>query len=53
VHPSTTPLRIRLKIAGLYGPVHALVGDHGPIGRRRRAPGDGAAGRASLRVRHN
>jgi peptidoglycan/xylan/chitin deacetylase (PgdA/CDA1 family) len=30
VHPTTTPLRLRLKMAGLYGPVHALHGDRGP-----------------------
>jgi peptidoglycan/xylan/chitin deacetylase (PgdA/CDA1 family) len=54
VYPSATPLRMRLKIAGLYGPVHVLVGDRGPLGRRRRhAPGDAAAARNALRVRHN
>jgi peptidoglycan/xylan/chitin deacetylase (PgdA/CDA1 family) len=41
VHASATPLRLRLKMAGLYGPVYAFVGDHGPLrgGRRRRTPG--------------
>lgn len=39
VYASATQLRMRLKIAGLYGPVHALKGDGGPLGRRRRRGG--------------
>jgi peptidoglycan/xylan/chitin deacetylase (PgdA/CDA1 family)/glycosyltransferase involved in cell wall biosynthesis len=31
VHTSATPLRLRLKMAGLYGPAYALVGDRGPL----------------------
>lgn len=38
VHSSATPLRLRLKMAGLYGPAYALVGDHGPLHRRRAEP---------------
>lgn len=37
IHPSATPLRLRIKMAGLYGPAHALVGDAGLLGRRRAA----------------
>jgi peptidoglycan/xylan/chitin deacetylase (PgdA/CDA1 family) len=36
VHASATPLRLRLKMAGLYGPVYAVVGDHGPLRRGSR-----------------
>lgn len=36
IHPSVTALRLRLKMAGLYGPAYALVADGGPIGHRRR-----------------
>jgi peptidoglycan/xylan/chitin deacetylase (PgdA/CDA1 family) len=36
VHASATPLRLRVKMAGLYGPVYAVVGDHGPLSRGRR-----------------
>jgi peptidoglycan/xylan/chitin deacetylase (PgdA/CDA1 family) len=35
VFASATPLRLRLKMAGLYGPAYALVGEHGPLNRRR------------------
>jgi peptidoglycan/xylan/chitin deacetylase (PgdA/CDA1 family)/glycosyltransferase involved in cell wall biosynthesis len=31
VYATTTSLRLRLKMAGLYGPAHALVGDRGPL----------------------
>ncbi len=38
VYASATPLRLRLKMAGLYGPAHALVGERGPLrGRHGRA----------------
>jgi Polysaccharide deacetylase len=37
IHPSITALRLRLKMAGLYGPAYALVADGGAIGHRRRA----------------
>ncbi|HEX7610644.1 MAG TPA: polysaccharide deacetylase family protein, partial [Solirubrobacteraceae bacterium] len=36
VHASASPLRLRLKMAGLYGPVYAVVGEHGPLRGRRR-----------------
>ena len=36
VFASTTALRLRLKMAGLYGPAYALVGDHGPLRRARK-----------------
>ncbi len=53
VHPSTSPLRLRLKMDGLYGPVHALLADSGPVGRlrRRRSPqaGNDADGEAHRR----
>ena len=51
IHPSTTPFRLRVKMAGLYGPAYALVGDRGPLGhwRRGRSP-DGEDGRG-LRLR--
>jgi peptidoglycan/xylan/chitin deacetylase (PgdA/CDA1 family) len=38
VFASATTLRLRLKMAGLYGPVHRLVADSGPIGRWRARP---------------
>jgi peptidoglycan/xylan/chitin deacetylase (PgdA/CDA1 family) len=38
IYPSATTLRLRLKMAGLYGPVHSLVADSGPIGRWRSHP---------------
>jgi peptidoglycan/xylan/chitin deacetylase (PgdA/CDA1 family) len=47
VHPSTSPLRLRLKMDGLYGPVHALLADSGPIGRLRRRGGGGAGDEAN------
>jgi peptidoglycan/xylan/chitin deacetylase (PgdA/CDA1 family) len=37
VYATATPLRLRLKMAGLYGPAHALVGGNGPLHRRRSA----------------
>jgi polysaccharide biosynthesis protein PslH len=33
IHATVTPLRLRVKMAGLYGPVHTLVGEHGPLRR--------------------
>jgi peptidoglycan/xylan/chitin deacetylase (PgdA/CDA1 family)/glycosyltransferase involved in cell wall biosynthesis len=39
VYASATALRLRLKMAGLYGPAHALVGHRGP----RRGIRDGKA----------
>jgi len=38
IFSSATTLRLRLKMAGLYGPVHRLVADSGPIGRWRAKP---------------
>jgi peptidoglycan/xylan/chitin deacetylase (PgdA/CDA1 family) len=40
VHASATPVRLRVKMAGLYGPIYAAVGDHGPLhrGPRRKLP---------------
>ena len=37
VFASATPLRLRLKMAGLYGPAYAMVGDRGPLHRLRSA----------------
>lgn len=37
VFASATALRMRLKMAGLYGPAYALVGERGPLARLRRA----------------
>jgi peptidoglycan/xylan/chitin deacetylase (PgdA/CDA1 family) len=31
IYATATPLRLRLKMAGLYGPAHALVGDRSPL----------------------
>jgi glycosyltransferase involved in cell wall biosynthesis/peptidoglycan/xylan/chitin deacetylase (PgdA/CDA1 family) len=31
IYATATPLRVRLKMAGLYGPAHALVGERGPL----------------------
>ncbi|HEX4467091.1 MAG TPA: polysaccharide deacetylase family protein, partial [Solirubrobacteraceae bacterium] len=36
VYPSVSPLRLRLKIAGLYGPAHALVAEGRPLSRWRQ-----------------
>jgi peptidoglycan/xylan/chitin deacetylase (PgdA/CDA1 family)/glycosyltransferase involved in cell wall biosynthesis len=35
VFASATPLRLRLKMAGLYGPAYALVSERSPLGRLR------------------
>jgi peptidoglycan/xylan/chitin deacetylase (PgdA/CDA1 family) len=43
VFASATALRLRLKMAGLYGPVHKLVADNGPIGRWRAGPAHAGA----------
>lgn len=45
IFASATTLRLRLKMAGLYGPVHRLVADSGPIGRWRASPGHAAVPR--------
>lgn len=37
IFATATPLRLRLKMAGLYGPAYALVGDRGPLHRQRGA----------------
>lgn len=31
IYATATALRVRLKMAGLYGPAHALVGERGPL----------------------
>ncbi len=31
IYATATPLRLRLKMAGLYGPAYALVGERGPL----------------------
>lgn len=38
IFSSATTLRLRLKMAGLYGPVHRLVSETGPVGRWRAKP---------------
>jgi polysaccharide biosynthesis protein PslH len=37
VYATAASFRLRLKMAGLYGPAYALVGDHGPLHRRPNA----------------
>ena len=44
VFESTTKLRLRLKMAGLYGPVHRLADARGRAGRGRARVRGGAAG---------
>jgi peptidoglycan/xylan/chitin deacetylase (PgdA/CDA1 family) len=46
IFPSVTTLRLRMKMAGLYGPVHKLVADSGPIGRWRSGHPPADASRA-------
>ena len=50
IHASTSKLRLRLKMAGLYGPAHVLVGDSGPIGRWRSRHEHGRSAGAKVQL---